>query len=196
MKLPYRSILCSGLLLLVLLISSAALQGQTPPAGMLVGAAPGIALPYTLDCLANMSWCELEQIYRQARPGQLPHGFLTGKAIFDPCRRCAKISTRVSRVIWKGKHFNACECSVINQWAGCRMIRGNVYYDMSWLDGQPSIILDYRDTSRLWRHVRDEMREIAPGLYVGLMYQEQHHGCPRVRTFFAIQMQPYCCPLL
>jgi hypothetical protein len=50
------------------------------------------------------------------------------------------------------------------------MIQGEVGYGPSVRDGRPSIILDYARTSRIYRPFRDEIREISPGLYLGLMY--------------------------
>jgi hypothetical protein len=45
-----------------------------------------------------------------------------------------------------------------------------VYVDASRLDGNPCIVLDYSKTSRVAGFVRDEIRQIAPGLYIGLVY--------------------------
>jgi hypothetical protein len=40
----------------------------------------------------------------------------------------------------------------------------------SWLDNQPAIILDYSKTSLVARSVRDEIREVGPGTYLGIVY--------------------------
>ncbi len=45
-----------------------------------------------------------------------------------------------------------------------------MYVGESLLDGQPALILDY-SKSRLWPDVRDEEREVSPGLYLGIMYR-------------------------
>jgi hypothetical protein len=51
-----------------------------------------------------------------------------------------------------------------------RAIPADVYVGESWADGRPSLIFDY-SRSRLWPDVRDEVREVAPGLYLGVMYR-------------------------
>jgi hypothetical protein len=38
------------------------------------------------------------------------------------------------------------------------------------LDGEETIVLDYSQTSLAARSVRDEIREVAPGLYLGLAF--------------------------
>ena len=49
-------------------------------------------------------------------------------------------------------------------------MRAKVYKEASWFDGVETIVLDYSKTSFFARHVRDEIREVAPGLYLGLVY--------------------------
>ena len=49
-------------------------------------------------------------------------------------------------------------------------IRARVYQEESWFDGRNCIVLDYSQTSRICRWVRDEIREVDPGLYLGLVY--------------------------
>ena len=69
-----------------------------------------------------------------------------------------------------------------------------VYYGPSWLDGQPSIIMDYAETSKLMFTLRDEIREVAPGLYLGVMFVRRDGGCThKFRNFFALEAKPGCC---
>ena len=49
--------------------------------------------------------------------------------------------------------------------------------------------MDYSETSLVWRDVRDEMREVAPGLYLGRMYRRKKCGL-EFQIFFALQA---CC---
>jgi hypothetical protein len=77
----------------------------------------------------------------------------------------------------------------VNQWRGVRAIRAAVCYGPSWLDGGPSVVMDYHRTSRVWSDVRDEVREVAPGLYLGRMYRRT--GCgPQFQLFFALEVCP------
>ena len=52
-------------------------------------------------------------------------------------------------------------------------MRAKVYKDESWLDGEESIVLDYSKTSLVAHWVRDEIRVVAPGTYLGLVYWER-----------------------
>ena len=49
-------------------------------------------------------------------------------------------------------------------------MRAKVYKEASWFDGEETIVLDYSKTSFVARQVRDEIREVAPGLYLGLVF--------------------------
>jgi hypothetical protein len=147
------------------------------------GAAASSAL--SLDQLTRMSWPELEQMYLAADAGSTPEGYLEGKAIYDPCARFSGVRSKVTGALWRGKIFDCAGCTLINQWCGIKAIRANVYQGPSWLDGKTSLVLDYSDTSLVWADVRDEVREVAPGLYLGRMYRRKAMG-PEFQYFFAL----------
>ena len=146
-----------------------------------------LAVPCFEELILKNS-CELEQIYRQAKPGTFPVGFARGHVIYRQNEPLAHSKERVTALLWHGKHFSA-DGTLINQWAGVRAIRAKVHFGESWLDGQQSIILDYSDTSLLWSDVRDEMREVAPGLYVGAMYRGR---CQQLKLYFVLQTTGCC----
>ena len=52
-------------------------------------------------------------------------------------------------------------------------IVAQVYKSPSWFDGKECIVLDYSKTSLLAEHIRDEIRLIGPGFYLGLVYWEK-----------------------
>jgi hypothetical protein len=151
---------------------------------------PEIASDLCLERLAGMSWCELEQLYRSATPGHVPCGFVCGRAIYCPCEKGSLLRSKMTKAIWRGKIFDPDQCSMVNQWRGFRAIHAQVYEGTSWLDGKPAIILDYTTTSRVWSDVRDEIREVAPGVWLGVMYRIR---CPepQLKTFFALEAP--CC---
>ena len=60
-----------------------------------------------------------------------------------------------------------------------------VYHGESWRDGGPAVIVDY-SPSRLFRNVRDEMREVSPGLYLGLTWVTKRSG-PELAMMFTLQ---------
>src|SRR4029077_5032466 len=53
---------------------------------------------------------------------------------------------------------------------GHKAIEANVYKDKSWFDGKECIVLDYSETSLIAKKVRDEIREIEPGFYLGIVF--------------------------
>ena len=53
---------------------------------------------------------------------------------------------------------------------GLNAILAKVYKDKSWLDGKECIVLDYSDTSLVAQWIRDEIRAIGPGVYLGKVY--------------------------
>jgi hypothetical protein len=145
--------------------------------------------PCSLEQLACMSWPELEALYRQSCAGSIPHGYAHGRPIYCPDKKLSGPRTAVARMLWHGKHF--CDDGrLVNQWTGFKAVRARVFYGPSWLDGKPSIIADYCGESRLvWADVRDELREVAPGLYLGIMYRRRCCG-PKFDSFFALQLCP------
>jgi hypothetical protein len=154
--------------------------------GVNVGAANPRDTPLTFERLACMSWAELEALYLDAEPGRLPSGFVRGRTLFNPCGALAGPRTALANRLWKGKHFCPEQGTLINQWSGIRAIRADIYPGTSWLDGKPAHILDYAETSFVWHHARDEMREVAPGLYVGAMHL-RHCPEPRLKTMFVLE---------
>ena len=49
-------------------------------------------------------------------------------------------------------------------------IIAKVYKGSSWLDNKECIVLDYSETSLVAHWVRDEIREVAPHVYLGKVY--------------------------
>jgi hypothetical protein len=136
-----------------------------------------------------MGWPELEALYRSSGPGAMPRGFLRGKALYRRDGALPGVRSAVSAALWKGKVFDDAGDGLVNQWLGVRAVRASVHYGPSWMDGGPSIVMDYAATSRVWRDVRDEVREVAPGLYLGRMYRRKPCG-PAFQLFFALEACP------
>jgi hypothetical protein len=151
-------------------------------------ASPGVPA-LSLDQLTHLSWPELERLYREADAGPIPTGYTAGKAIYCPCQPFAGLHSRITGALWHGKVFDNSDCSLVNQWSGFRAIKARVSYGPSCLDDKPSILMDYSETSLIWADVRDEVREVAPGLYLGRMYRRKQCGM-QFQFFFALQA---CC---
>jgi hypothetical protein len=144
--------------------------------------------PRSLDDLARLSWAELERLYRQAEPGSVPAGYVRGRAIYCPSARLAGTRSALTRLLWHGKHFRP-DGTLVNQWTGARAVKARVFCGPSWLDGSPATVMDYSGLSHVWADVRDEIREVAPGLWLGVMFRRR---CPhpKLEMFFALQAGP------
>ena len=51
------------------------------------------------------------------------------------------------------------------------------------------LVLDYAQTSLVYADNRDEIRQIAPGLFLGLMY-DRTTAPPGLSMYFALEAQP------
>ncbi len=56
---------------------------------------------------------------------------------------------------------------------GLNAIIAKVYKGPSWLDNKECIVLDYSETSLVAHWIRDEIRQIQPGLYLGKVYWDK-----------------------
>jgi hypothetical protein len=133
-----------------------------------------------------MSCEELEAIYRNGTVPPVLCGKVRGTVIVAPGSRANRAISNGSRLMWQGKVFKP-QCGMaVNKFFGLRLIKGRVSTGESWLDGAPSLILDYRDTSIVYGNVRDEIRQVAPGIYLGAMLEQ--HGCEaEFKMFFVLE---------
>jgi len=134
---------------------------------------------------------ELESVYRNGRVPTIPAGKVRGTAIPSPGSSFTPARSNATKVVWQGKVFDSCCGTATNKFFGVRAVKANVYSGESWMDSNPALILDYRQTSLVYRDVRDEIREVGPGLYLGAMY-EQHCCGPRLKMYFVLEA-PSCC---
>jgi len=142
-----------------------------------------------LNKLVKMNPCELERLYARGCLEPIPAGKVRGQALLNPGTALAVPSSRVSRIAWQGKIFHEDGQTAINRFFGMRLIRANVYNGESWRDGRPALILDYSQTSLLYAPYRDEIRQIAPGLYLGLMF-DRNVCPPKLKMYFALECEP------
>lgn len=121
----------------------------------------------------HMSQSELDDLFKAAPPGPIPVGDTQGTAIFKPGTFIATLVALLARLLfWKGKVFNPTSKDLLNKLSpfSIRGIRAKVYLGKSWLDGQPVIVIDYSETSFVAQKIRDEIREVAPGVYLGKVW--------------------------
>ncbi|MGH7505236.1 MAG: hypothetical protein ACRELX_06280, partial [Longimicrobiales bacterium] len=123
----------------------------------------------TLD-LASMTRDRLDSLFRNAAPGPIPTGRTRGTALLAPGSPLdALFKPLIRALVWKGKVFRPASGDLKNLLSpfGFQGIRARVYEDASWFDRKPAIIIDYSRTSFVAQMVRDEIRQVAPGLYLG-----------------------------
>jgi hypothetical protein len=131
----------------------------------------------TVPGLMKMSQRQLDELFCKSPPGPIPEGKSSGTAIVRPGTFWTRLIDRfVRRVAWQGKVFTRSpdgkDATLQNRIgpAGTELIVARVYYTASWLDQKECIILDYSKTSLFARKIRDEIRLVAPGLYLGKVW--------------------------
>jgi hypothetical protein len=157
----------------------------------------------SIDDLRKMTFSELEEVYRNAkRPAALSN--LNGPALgamlawrkpaSGPVASLLRSFGESSVFPWKGKTFNS-ESNErgegINRidfkFTKTEWFRFGTRFDASFLDGQQSFVLDYSRPGNppLIRSIVDEVREVAPGLYLGPAALKVK-GKPRPVLFFSV----------
>ncbi len=125
----------------------------------------------------NKSREELDETYRNARPGKLPSGDTRGTAILTGSLLSRTVAAFARLFAWQGKVFDLfCPDGdagiLVNKITpfSLTFIVAKVYRDSSWLDGKETIVIDYSSTSFFAKVIRDEIREIEPGVYLGKVW--------------------------
>jgi hypothetical protein len=130
----------------------------------------------SVDAIQHMHQAEIEDLFRRSSAGPIPSGEGQGTVIVAPDTIVTETAAKVAHLIaWKGKVFDPESGTLRNEIGplGNLGIKAKVYKDVSWFDGDETIVLDYSKTSLVAHWIRDEIREVAPGLYLGIVYWEQ-----------------------
>jgi hypothetical protein len=121
---------------------------------------------------------ELGRLFGSGRVGAIPDGRGRGTALLGTGGLTARLAARLCYALaWRGKVVNARQARLKNILTplGILAIEAEVYKQDSWYDGEPCIVLDYSKTSLVAHWVRDEIREIAPGVFLGLVFLGRRH---------------------
>lgn len=132
-------------------------------------------MAHTVDQLLEISQADLDKLFTDSPAGEIPSGEADGTAIVAPGTTYSPaIAKFVSTFAWQGKVFDPEKGVLRNRILpfpfGLNAIVAKVYKSDSWLDGKECIVLDYSDTSLVAQWIRDEIREIAPKMYLGKVY--------------------------
>jgi len=134
-------------------------------------------MPYTSAQLLGMTEKQLDDLFSSSPAGDIPNGEAQGTAIIAPDTKFSpEIASLINIFTWQGKTFDAAHGTLTNRILafGLNAIVAQVYKSESWFDGKECIVLDYSKTSLLAKHIRDEIRQIGPGEYLGLVYWDKN----------------------
>ena len=130
-------------------------------------------MTYDAKQLLAMSQAQLDDLFRASPAGPIPNGSGEGTAIIAPGTTYSMaIASVINHFGWQGKVFDAEKGVLKNRVLslGFEAIIAKVYKTPSWLDQKECIVLDYSETSLLANYIRDEIRLIGPGFYLGKVY--------------------------
>ena len=130
-------------------------------------------MPLDRAALLVMTQPEIDALFSGSPPGPVPNGAANGTAIIAPGTPFSgEIAEIINIFAWQGKTFDAARGVLTNRISplGVNAIVATVYESASLLDGGPCIVLDYSKTSIVAHWIRDEIRLVAPALYLGVVY--------------------------
>lgn len=137
---------------------------------------------FSVEMLKTKSQEELDEIYAGADAGPIPHGDSAGATLVFPGTPLYEKVTQ-STMVWEGKVFDCPDPAVpgtlINKVNGQLTFRADVYYGDSTHDGRPCIIIDYSKAPEFAMFkLKDEIRKVGDGVYLGRMYRINESGTP------------------
>jgi hypothetical protein len=133
-------------------------------------------MPMDASQLLKMTQDQLDALFTAHDAGPVPDGEAVGTAIIAPGTVFSlAIAECINLFDWKGKVFDAKAGFLRNEILqfGVKAIVARIYKQASWLDGKECIVLDYSETSIVASHIRDEIRQIEPGFYLGKVYWDK-----------------------
>jgi len=136
----------------------------------------GKRMAYTAEQLLQMTEQQLDDLFSNSPAGDIPNGEAVGTAIIAAGTKSSpEIAHLINIFTWQGKNFDASHGTLTNRILafGVNAIVAQIYKTPSWFDGKECIVLDYSKTSILAKHIRDEIRQIGPGAYLGIVYWDK-----------------------
>ena len=130
-------------------------------------------MAYDIAKLLTMTQAELDHLFTSVEAGPIPNGEAKGTAIVAPgTRYTPEIAEFINIFAWQGKIFDVHNMALVNKITvfGLNAILARIKREPSWIDGKECIVLDYSHTSLVAHWVRDEIRLVGPGLYLGVVF--------------------------
>lgn len=146
------------------------LTGLAALAGSATASAEGdlLAKLKTRMALQRESTCCWDELFRNGTATGTPCGKTNG-TVLSADGPCPRLKARLQSLAWKGKTFHA-DGTFINRWPGFEAVSSTVIIDVSRFDGKPCLVMQYDDKAPVFGGLRDEVREIAPGTWLGRSY--------------------------
>jgi len=126
-----------------------------------------------VPALLKLSQAQLDDLFGTSESGPIPDGQAKGTAIVAPGTAFSpEIAEAVSLFVWQGKTFDGPHGVLRNRITplGVNAIVAEVYKGPSLFDKKECIVLDYSKTSLVAKWIRDEIRLVAPDVYLGRVY--------------------------
>ena len=121
---------------------------------------------------------QLDELFANSQPGPIPAGKGQGIAMIANGTFFGTVARKlIAWFVWKGKFFRPETKDLKNRLTpfGILGIRASVYVDKSWKSPGDAIILDYSKTSFVASFIRDEIRVVGPGVYLGKVFMGKKH---------------------
>jgi hypothetical protein len=128
--------------------------------------------------LVSATRSQLRRVFGTGRADGIPDGPARGTLLLGTGGVASRLAAGLCYALaWRGKIVDARQARLKNIVTplNIRAVEAVVYKQDSWYDGDPCIVLDYSKTSLVARQIRDEIREIAPGVFLGLVFWGRRH---------------------
>ena len=140
----------------------------------------------TMHDLARCQPGQLEALFAHGSISGIPTGRLNGLPLVNPGSASSETASRGGRLVWSGKVISADGSRARNFFFGLPSVPAKASIQPSLRDGRPALVLDYTETSLVYRYVRDEIREVSPGVYLGYV-DDTRTAEPASRRWFAFE---------
>jgi hypothetical protein len=137
--------------------------------------------------LQQLDCHQLDAIFSKGTACHSPIGLGRGRILLRVDGKMPRLRAKLQGLVWKGKFFSP-DGTFTNQWAGFRAIASHVAIGPSWYDGRPCVVLDYPPDAPIFGNARDELREIAPGVWLCRFYSVC--PCGKLDGYFVLE---FCC---
>ena len=130
-------------------------------------------MPNSAQEIVDMPQTEVDDLFRASPAGDIPAGEAVGTVIYHPDTKLADVAEKLIHLIaWQGKILDPDNGELHNLVTPLHLkaIKAKVYKGNSWFDGNEAIVLDYSHTSLIAHYIRDEMRLVGEGLYLGIVF--------------------------